>query len=85
MYPADIVPFLQDELYGLNWSMQRLEETLEGIYASGKGHLDPIALVEGESWLDHTGIYGFVDASVKSAGRYSFSCTRVQETLTLIF
>ena len=28
MYPADIVPFLQDELFGLDWSQDRVEEAL---------------------------------------------------------
>ena len=72
MYPDDIVPFLQDELYGLEWSHDRLEKALETIYETGKGHLDPAALVIGESWLDHTHMYGFADALGEPVRKYSF-------------
>ena len=40
---------LGDELYGLAWSRQHLEATLDGIYASGCGVLDPAILVASDS------------------------------------
>ena len=45
---------------------------LEVIYETGKGHLDPAVLVSGESWLDHTHKYGFVDALAEPMREYSF-------------
>ena len=62
MHPDDIVPFLQEELYGLEWSQVQLEKNLEEIYTSGRGVLDPASLVHGESWLDDALKYGFADA-----------------------
>ena len=62
MYPYDIWPFLEDELYKLDWSHVHQESILNEIYTSGKGVLDPTALVHGESWLDDALKYGFADA-----------------------
>ena len=45
----DIVPFLQDVLYGLDWSHEQLEHTLDTLFASGRGVLDPASLVPGFS------------------------------------
>ena len=72
MYLADIIPFLQDELNGLDWSQRRLEEVLSEIYETGKGYLDPAVLVNGESWLEHTSQYGFADALAVQEKKYSF-------------
>ena len=68
----EIIPFLQDELYGLEWSQHRLEEKLNEIYDTGRGVLDPAELVEGESWLDHCGQYGFADRPAPVRRPYEF-------------
>ena len=71
MHYDDIVPFLEDELYGLKWSRQHLEEVLEPIYASGRGVLDPAVLVPRDSWLYDCERYGWADAVPLPARPYS--------------
>ena len=73
MHPGEIVPFLEDELYGLEWSRVELERILSEIYATGRGFLDPASLVHGESWLDDALKFGFVDAPPAPMRPYSFN------------
>ena len=73
MHHDDIVPFLEDELYGLEWSREHLESVLEGIYASGRGVLDPAVLVPSDSWLHDCDQYGWADVVPPPARPYSFA------------
>ena len=73
MHYEDIVPFLEDELYGLEWSRDHLETVLEGIYASGRGVLDPATLVPSDSWLHDCDQYGWADAVPPRPRPYSFA------------
>ena len=69
--PDDIIPFLEDELYGLECSRAQLEKILNGIYTSGRGFWDAASLVHGESWLDDALKYGFVDAPLAPEKPYA--------------
>ena len=62
MHCGNLVPFLQDELYGLDCIPQQLEETLDAIYAFGRGGFDPATLVDRDSWLNGCEQYGWADA-----------------------
>ena len=49
LFQEDVLPFLQDELYGEDWDIGLLHETMEEIKRTGHGEIDPVKLIRGSS------------------------------------
>ena len=47
LYQQDVLPFLEDELYGENWDASAVLQDIRLIAAIGKGQVDPVNYISG--------------------------------------